>query len=139
MSAVYNIAKLDSLTSGINYQTDTIRVMLVKPTYSFIGSDQFVSQIVAAECVGANYVRKTLQNKTVAVNNFLNKSIFTADNVTWNFINAGAINSAVIYKQVTNDADSVLIACFTVTPANYMTGGGIFTIKWSNSGILTVS
>lgn len=142
-------------TGSINILTDTIKVMLVKDTYVFSPSHQYVSDVTGgatnfeynSNASGSNYQagfsgtgRQTLASKTLApvgINNYR----FDANDVSWTNLTQAShkqIGGAIIYKHLTNDSSSQLIALVglnsTVTP-----DGSTLTIKWSQNGIYTTS
>ena len=63
------------------------------------------------------------------------KAYIDAADPTWTAINAGTIAWAVVFKEITNDASSPLIACVDV--ADIATNGGDVTIQWDATGIVT--
>lgn len=94
-------------------------------------SSQFISSFTTLdEFNGANYVRKALASETVTQNNTNERAEFSADNLTWTALGAGTrnIQGALLYRHVTNDADSIPVAWFefTATP-----DGSDFTIRWN--------
>jgi len=108
----------------------TYRVLLVTPTYSIdVDGHVFVSHITN-ELSGTGYVRKDLANRAVTVDNANNRSDYKADNVTWTAITAANATAAlaIVFKFVTNDADSPLIAAIDF-PDTIMNGGD-FQLKW---------
>lgn len=125
-NVMYNAAK-GSLNSN-PWATGTWRVLLATSSYAInIDSHVFVSA-VTNELSGGNYVRKDLTN-TRTVDNTNDRCDYLSDNVTWTAVTAaaGAPAFAIVYKFVTNDADSLLI-CQLDAVATF--NGGDFTIKW---------
>jgi len=113
MSKVYNPGLLKLLDGTIDFENDTIKLLLVDTNHSFTKSDEFVSDIVANEATnstGSGYERKTLANASIALDTGNDRVEFDADDISYTAIDAGTIASAIIYKEVTNDADSPLIA-----------------------------
>lgn len=107
-SNLYNPGLEKLLDGTIDYENDTINVLLVDTSHTFTKTNEFVSDIVANEASGTGYSRKTLANKSLALDG--DQVEYDADNPTYTALDAGTIASAVIFKQVTNDADSPLIA-----------------------------
>jgi hypothetical protein len=83
---------------------------LVDTNHTFTKSHEFVSDIVANEASGTGYSRKTLANTSIALDTGNDRVEFDADDISYTALDAGTIASAIIYKEVTNDADSQLIA-----------------------------
>lgn len=93
---------------------DDIRALLVSSAYTFNQDHQFVSQL-AGELVDGTYSRKVLASKSVAVDGGTGAVSYLAATLTWSAL-AGGVNPTklILYKHVTNDADSLLIASMDV-------------------------
>lgn len=134
MSAVYNSAKVALALGQIDWENDDIRVLLVTSSYTpDIDSHAFVDDITN-ELSGGEYVRKALTGLDVAQNDTDDRAELDADNVTWTALEADAGTPArvVVYKHVTNDADSPLIGYVNLT-APPAPNGGDYTIRWNNN------
>jgi len=141
---------LGSIMSGaVDLDTDTIKVMLVTSSYTFNVDDDFISSGAGtpggSELSGTGYTagfggagRKAITTKTVTLDDTNNRAVFDGDDVAWTAINAGTAAAAILVKEVTTDADSILIAYIdTATPAfPIVTNGGDVTIQWATTGIL---
>jgi hypothetical protein len=130
-SSIYNNAKFAVNANG--WTSGTWRVLLVNATYSpNIDTHVFVSA-VTNELAGGTYVRKDLAGQAVAVDNANDRADYKADNVTWTALAAGGATAAaaVVYKFVTNDADSILIAY--VDFPDVVTNGFDLTVKWDGA------
>ena len=117
------------VTDGnFDFVNDDIRVLLVSNTATFDPTAEFVADIVADEVAndtGTGYERKTLATKSraivtdVAISGITgNKDIvrMTAANLTYTNINTvTAIGGGYLFKQITNDADSLVVASFQLT------------------------
>jgi len=110
MSKVYNPGLLKLLDGTIDFENDTINVLLVDDNHSFTKSHEFVSDIVANEASGTGYSRKTLTNASISLDTGNDRVEFDADDISYTGLDAGTIASAILFKQVTNDSDSPLIA-----------------------------
>jgi hypothetical protein len=121
------------------HATDDIRVALLMTNTTADTEDdgkEFVSGFTTLdEFDGANYVRKALANEAFAEDQANNRAEFDADDVTWTALGAGtrSVAGALVFKFVTNDADSPIIAWveFSATP-----DGNDFTIQWNAEGIM---
>ena len=116
------------VTDGnFDFVGDDIRVLLVSNTATFDPTAEFVADIVADEVsndAGTGYERKTLATKSraivtdVAISGITgNKDIvrMTADNLTYTNINTNErIGGGYLFKFVTDDSDSLIVASFTV-------------------------
>lgn len=120
MGFTYNEAKRAIASGEIDFASDDIRALLVMSNTTADTDDDVntISGITTLdEFGGANYARKALTGEAVSEDAGNNKATFDADNPVWTALGNGArqIAGVVIYKHVTNDADSV--------PLFYMDGG----------------
>lgn len=121
---------------------DDIRVMLVDATST--GGTQREAATISAittlgELSGTNYSRKNLANQTVTQDDGNNRAAFDADNPVWTQLGAdnAAIRSALLFKFVTDDTDSVPLAYIDNAPEfPLQPNGGDFTLNWNAAGIL---
>lgn len=126
-NVMYNAAKGKDLawTSG------DWRVLLTTSAYSpDIDADEFVAD-VANELSGTGYVRKALASKSVNIDTAADLAEFIAGALTWEGLDTGSTPAkAVVFKQVTNDADSWLLCCVDLTPAVDPEGSDL-TVRWN--------
>jgi hypothetical protein len=120
---------------------DDIRVLLVMTdtTADTEQDDKFVADITTLdEFDGSGYSRQALANEVVAADAANDRGEFDADNTTFATLGAGTrqIAAAVIYKHVTNDADSLLIAYVDSGGFPITANGGDIVISWNAEGIL---
>ena len=106
----------------------TFRVLLVDDTYVPAASDVFVNDVVAYEVAGPGYSRVTLSGLTVNV--AVNRANCNADCPTWVGLDAGIVGSAVVYEEITNDADSLIIC--TLDPVDLLTVGIDVTLRFGS-------
>jgi len=116
----------------IDWPVDTIRVMLLKSSFTpDQDADIFVSDVVADEIGVAGYARITLANKFSTKDNANNRTDYGADNPVWAALAAGeTIGWAIVFKLVTNDADSPVIALLDGT--DVPTNGGQVTLRFNS-------
>lgn len=138
-SVVYNRGKLLMLNGGVDFDTDDIRVLLVTSTYAVNADHDFVSDITN-ELSGGNYVRKALAGEVVTLDDANDRAFFDATDPVWTALQAAAGTPAamVVFKFVTNDADSPLLAYCELT-APPVPNGGDYTININAGGLLRVS
>lgn len=146
MASIWTQAAIvDGLTASINLSTDTLKIMLLKSTYTPDQDHQFVSSLSANECDATGYTggfagagRKTLASKTVAVDNTNNRAKFdAADPSTWTSLGGASNNTlryAAIIKEITNDAASKVI-CILDFGSNGTTNGGNVDVAFHADGI----
>jgi hypothetical protein len=141
---VFNSAKERLLNGGLNLVTHDIRVTLLMTNTTADtdnDGDVFVADLgTLDEMDGANYVRKALTGKVVTKDDANDRAFMDADDVTWTALGAGTrqIQGVLVYRHVTNDADSPLIAWLEF--ASPVTGDGTdFQVQWSATGIVLAS
>ena len=140
----YTYGKLQIMNGAIDLSSDDIRIMLVM-TNSTADTDQdvdFIDQIgTLDEMDDVSYVRKALASEATAVDNPNNRAEFTSDPVTWAALGAGTRNvlGAVIFKFVTNDADSILLAYIDTGGFPFAATGADVTITPNAEGFLQIT
>lgn len=136
-SNLYNPGLEKLLDGTIAFETDTINVLLVDTSHTFTKTNEFVSDIVANEASGTGYARKTLANAAIALDAANDRVEFDADNPSYTALDAGTIAAAIIFKQVTNDADSPLIA--QIDFADLVTNGSDVELQINSEGLFYVT
>lgn len=140
MSFVYTPAKTALLNGDLDFAANDIRIALVmtNTTADTEQDMQFVGSLTTLdEMDGANYARQTLANESVNEDAANNRAEFDATDAVFTNLGAGTRNVAgiVLYKHVTNDADSPLIA-YIDDGFPYTANGATLTIQWNAEGIL---
>jgi hypothetical protein len=137
----YDAGKSEVLNGGIALLTDTIKAMLVGPSYVFSLAHSVVTDLGAVEISGTGYAggfggtgRKALASKTVTKDTVNHRAFFDAADITWVGLNAGTVAAIVLIKEVTDDAHSKLLAYVDVT--DYLTVGIDSIVAWDPAGIL---
>lgn len=127
----------------------TLKVGLLKNTYTFNPDHKFVSDITAGsnECSVTGYTggfggagRKTLSGKTITEDTTNNRATFDAtDPATWTALAAGnTLRYAFICEEITSDAASRVIAVLDFG-ADYVTNGGDFSVAFNAAGIAYIN
>ena len=146
MTSIYNNFKELLFNGGIDLDTDTIEVALVSDSPAYtpdIDGEAFVDDVLdggvtASELSGTGYSRKTV-TITVAQDNTNDRATADTTDLTYTGLDAGTIDAILVFKTVTNDSDSPLIAHLTSTDFPLTTNGGDVTIQWDPAGVLTLS
>ena len=121
------------LNGEVDLLADAIKVMLVDETYVYAAGHKFVSDVVADEsactgytggCAGAG--RKTLAGKARNEDAGNDRIEFDFNDVPWTALAGGTIGGAIVIKEITNDADSLVIGF--LDPADLLTNGGDVTL-----------
>mgnify|MGYP001557596394 FL=1 len=136
-SNLYNPGLEKLLDGTIDFENDTINVLLVDTNHTFDKTHDFVDDIVANEASGTGYARKTLANAAIALDAANDRVEFDADNPSYTALDAGTIAAAIIFKQVTNDADSPLIA--QIDFADLVTNGSDVELQINSEGLFYVT
>lgn len=132
---VYDAYLSAQVTGGIDLDTDTLVVMLLKDTYTVDRSGHtYIADVVAHEIAGTGYSRKTLT--TVVVSISANAAVLDADDPQWT--GASGWDDArygMLAKSTGNDATSRLIKLIDLG-ANRQPSGGVFDLAWNAQGVL---
>lgn len=143
-SFAYTPAKTALATGAIDLATDDMRIILVM-TNSTADTDQdvqFVGSIgTLDEFDGANYTRKTLAGEAVNEDAANNRAEFDANDIQWAALGAGTRQALgmILYKHVTNDADSPVVAWIDTGGFPFTANGGNVDVAWNAEGILQVT
>lgn len=146
---VYNLAAAEIARGNIDLLADTIKIMLVKSGYVPDRDDDFIEEAVddanEHELTVSGYTggfggagRKTLGSKTITEDDANDRAEFDCADVTWTALATGeTIVGAIIIKEITNDAASVLIAYLDLsdTPTN----GSDVTLQINAEGVIQFS
>lgn len=134
-----------AFAGNLDWDADTIRVMLVNTSYTINKDDDFVNSGPETNEINAtNYSRKTLANASVTLDDTGDRVAIDADDVTWSSLGNGTnstIHAAIIYQQVGGDdttpGDDPLIAALDVSDTT--TNGSDITLSFNSSGIAEIN
>jgi len=116
MANVYNRTKRNALEGDLTLDSSTIKCLLLKSTAPVFNPDHnFVADLTPGthEITGGGYARQTLGSKTFAQVDASDWAEARNNELTFTNIAVGQIvGAAVVYREVTNDADSVLISYY---------------------------
>lgn len=147
-SILYNLGKKELLDGTIDLGANTIKAMLVTSSYIANANNDFVADGGADdaddhELTGTGYDpgfagsgRKTLGSITIVEDDGNNRAEFDAADLTWSGIDAGTAAAVIIYRHLTNDGLSTLIAYIDTGGFPVVTNGGDLTITWNAEGII---
>lgn len=129
-------------TVATDYLNDNMQVLLVDDAYVFDPDSVFVADVAASEIVTTNYVRKVLGGKTITQDDINDRVLVDATDPLW--INLGPpvagpiVQGIIMFRQVTNDADSPLLSfnALTTAPPGTQVNGGNFEVQWDPAGIV---
>ncbi len=135
-SLVYNRGKYLLMNGGLDLDTDDIRVLLVTSSYTANADHDYVAD-VTNELSGGNYVRKARAGESVSLDDTNDRAYFDATDTVWTALGAvaGTPAAVVVYKLVTNDSDSPLIAYVEIT-APPAPNSADYTVAWNSGGLV---
>ncbi len=139
-NVIYNSFKVDSATSAIDLDTDTLKILLVTSTYAPDQDTHTKRSNVTNEVSGTGYTAggATLANKTVVVDNTNNWAKFDADDASWVTATITA-RGAVIYKSRGGASSADELVCYLDFGSDITSTAGTFTVTFAANGILTLS
>lgn len=128
---------LDELAA---FGTSTYKFLLLKGSgYTFNKDHDFVSDLTPGsnEVAGSGYARVTAASKTRTIDDSNDRITYDAADPAFGSIVAGeTVSAMVLFRFVTNDADSILIAYYDLTDT--ATNGTAFTVTLGANGVLYV-
>lgn len=120
-----------------DFESATYKALLVTGAYSPNPDHDFVSDVVAYElnASGTSYARATLGSKTRTLSDALNRITLDCADPDFGPISTGqSARYMIFYLEVTNDADSILIACLDMG-GSIPTNGTSFIVNISSDGL----
>lgn len=140
-NVVYNTAKERLMKATFNWETVDLRVLLITNGYTVDADDIFVDALTPGsnELSGTGYARLVLASKAVTKDDTNDRAEGDAADVLWTGIDAGTAQAAILFVQVTNDADSWLVCYIDTGGFPITTNGGDLTIQWNAEGILQLA
>jgi len=125
-NVLYELAREKFLSGNINWNSDTIRVVLIDTndyTANFL-TDEFFTDIPAAAKVASGSLASLTSTNGIA----------DADNLTLSSVSGDQSEALVVMKQDTDDNDSPLIAFIdTATGLPVTPSGGDIVITWDTA------
>ena len=125
---LYNWTKGALLDGTLNLSGSTLKVMLVRSTYSFNPDHTFIDVSGAAAARATGTTDQTLTSKSFGVSNTTDLGYMTAADVTFTAIPAGqVIGSIVVYIDTGTPATSRLVGWAAIA---YTSTGSNLRIQW---------
>lgn len=114
------------ISAQINFNTDTIKAVLLPTGYTYRAAHEFLSE--AGVAVG---VAQELTGKTTT------GGVFDANDLDFGALAAGStVKALVIYKDTGNPATSPLLLYIDqVTGMPFVTNGGALSVPWSDGAL----
>lgn len=125
-----------ALNKEIDFDTDTIKVMLCGSGYTPNQTTHAYKSSVTSEVSGTNYTAggQTVGSKTVTLSTLTQQ--FDAADTTFSNITVSGITQAVVYVDTGSAATSALIG-YIDFGTTYNISAGDFVIQWAATGIFT--
>lgn len=136
---MYGNALLKALNKEVDWDTDTIKVMLCTSSYTPNQDTHIYKSSVTNEVTGTGYTAggATLSNKTINYTDSTNTIKLDADDVTWSESTITA-RYAVIYDATGTDSTSVLLG-YVDFGEDKVSSAGDFKITWDSAGIFAIT
>lgn len=139
-SKLYGNVLLKALNKEVDWDSDTIKVMLCTSSYSPNQDTHIYKSSVTNEVTGTGYTAggATLAGKTITYDSATNVTVLDADDVTWASSTITA-RYAVIYDDAgASDAAKVLIGYVDFGSDQSSTNGN-FTLTWDATGVVRIT
>lgn len=128
------------LNGAVDFDTDTLKVMLVTATYSPNVDTHAFRSDVTNEISGTGYSAGgvTLASPTVTADTTDDEGVFDAADSSWSSATFTA-RAAVIYKSRGGASSADEIICYIDFGADKSCSNGTFTIQWDTEGIINLN
>lgn len=143
-SALYNSGKVKLGNGAIDWDTDTIKLMLVTSSYTpNIDSDEFIDDVSANEVANSGSYSAGGVTLTTAVtqDNTNDRAIYDATDLTGGSAITsftGQFRYAVFYKSTGTPSTSPVICYIDFTGAAVSVVGSTITITWDAAGVFNL-
>lgn len=134
-NGVYNRGKYEILSGGTVWGSSDVRMLLVKSSYTFDATHNYVSDVVAAsaEISVAGYARVALTSEAVTEDDSNSRAYGDADDVTFAALTAGqTIGGAVLFRHTGVDATAPVLGFIDL--ADTPTSGVAFIVQFAAPG-----
>lgn len=117
-----------------DWEDETFKVLLIQDSYTVDRNHEFVDDVSSEELSVSGYARITITSPTRTLSHSLHRYIYDCDDLDFGAL-AGTqtIAGAIVYKEITNDADSILMAFIELSP--FVTDGSSFVATVPTAGI----
>ncbi len=141
---MYNRGIQDLLKGALWEGGGDYRLLLLNNagSYSFNADHDFVSDLTPGtnECTGTGYARKTLAGMVATLDDTNDQVKCDAtDPSVYSGANFGVVQAAVVFRFVTNDAASPLLAYLDGASFPVTTNGGDLTIQFHADGVFVAT
>jgi len=130
--ALFDKYKEKLMAAGIDMINDTIKLSLVKDTYTFTATDEFLDDVGTGNLAGGAAAAQTIAGTKTITN-----GVFDSSDVieTFTAINDGTVDALLVWKDTGNTATSPVIA-YIDSPSElpFATNGGDVNFNLNVSG-----
>jgi|SRR6478736_1132596 len=140
-SKVYGSVVAKAFNKEIDFDSDTIKVMLLSSAYTpNQDSHDYLDDVVANEVTGTGYTAggQALASKTVTYDAATNTTKFDAADVTWSSSSVTARYAVVYDDSGATNASKALIAYYDFT-TDRASSNGDFIVRWGTDGVFTAT
>lgn len=138
---LYGSVFAKAFNKEIDFDTDTIKVMLLTSSYTpNQDTHDYLDDVVANEVTGTGYTAggATLANKTVTYDSATNTCILDADDTTWSSSTITARYAVIYDASPATNATRPLIGYVDFT-SDQSSNAGSFTLTWDATGIVRIT
>ncbi len=109
---VYNVAKAGLFNGEIDLEADTIKALLLTGALSIDADHATVAAVLAAntEASDGSYARQTVGTKAVSQDDANDRADWDSADIDFGSLDNETPTACLIYKEVTNDSDSIPIS-----------------------------
>jgi len=139
-SAFYNNYYEELGKGGIDYTTDTFKLMLVTTSYVVdVDAHAFRSDITG-EASGTGYTAggQTVDSLTLTQDNTNNRAVVDFADEVWSTVTLTNVDGAILYKSTGVSTTDILICYIDFTEGAQSVITNDFTVTPSASGVLTI-
>ena len=145
----YQAGVAELLSDGKTWDGATWKALLVRSTSTYtpdkdhdlLGADIIDNGLV--EISVASYGRITISSPTISKDDGNDRVVIDCGDVSFGNLESGqTVKAIIIYRHVTNDADSIPLLYIDTDPGGLLPralGGGSFTVVISANGLITIA
>lgn len=126
---IYNRGKAILADASLDWESDTIKALLVDSSYTYDPTHNVVDDITG-ELTDGSYARVTLTNKSVVEDDTGNRAVLKGDPLDFGALANESPKAVILFKEGNDDSDSPLISYHdsgfgaTANGAGYVVNGG---------------
>lgn len=138
---LYGLAFQSAFNKEIDFNSDTIKVMLLANTYAPAqDTHRYLSDVIANEVTGTGYTAGGATLATPSMSYTAGTNVFALDgaDVSWSSSTITAAYAVVYDDTPATNATKPLI-CYIDFAGDISSSGGTFSITWDAAGIATVT